>query len=70
MILYVNYIECSFSLRRIKLKTCITRDFPAGPMVKTSPSNAGGAGSIPGQGAKIPHALGPKKPKHKTEAIL
>ena len=24
-------------------------------MVKTSPSNAGGAGSIPGQGAKIPH---------------
>ena len=31
-------------------------DFPGGPMVKTSPSNAGGAGSIPGQGAKIPHA--------------
>ena len=30
-------------------------------MVKTLPSNAGGAGSIPGQGAKIPHALGPKK---------
>ena len=25
-------------------------------MVKTSPSNAGGAGSIPGRGAKIPHA--------------
>ena len=25
-------------------------------MVKTSPSNAGGAGSIPGPGAKIPHA--------------
>ena len=25
-------------------------------MVKTSPSNTGGAGSIPGQGAKIPHA--------------
>ena len=29
-------------------------------MVKTSPSYAGGAGSIPGQGAKIPHALQPK----------
>ena len=29
-------------------------------MVKTSPSNAGGAGSIPCGGAKIPHALGPK----------
>ena len=28
-------------------------------MVKTSTSNAGGAGSIPGRGAKIPHASGP-----------
>ena len=39
-------------------------------MVKTSPSNAGGVGSSPGQGAKIPHALQPEKPKYKTEAIL
>ena len=47
------------------------RDFPGGPLVKTSPSSAQGAGLIPGQGAKIPHALGPKKKKkHKTEAIL
>ena len=29
-------------------------------MVKTSPSNAGGVGSIPGWGAKIPHASQPK----------
>ena len=29
-------------------------------MVKTLLSNAGGAGSIPGQGAKIPHASRPK----------
>ena len=29
-------------------------------MVKTSPSNAGGADSIPGRGAKIPHASRPK----------
>ena len=29
-------------------------------MVKTSPSNAGGSGSIPVQGTKIPHASGPK----------
>ena len=29
-------------------------------MVKTSPSNAGGACSIPGRGAKIPHASRPK----------
>ena len=45
-------------------------DFPGGPVVKTSPSNAGGVGSIPGRGAKIPHASRPKKPKRKTEAIL
>ena len=29
-------------------------------MVKTLPSNAGDVGSIPGRGAKIPHASGPK----------
>ena len=29
-------------------------------MVKTSPSNARGADSIPGWGVKIPHASGPK----------
>ena len=32
-------------------------DFPGGPAVETSPSNTGVAGSIPDQGAKIPHAL-------------
>ena len=46
------------------------RDFPGGPVVETSPSSAGGVGSIPGQGARIPHASRPKKPKHKTEAVL
>ena len=34
--------------------------FPGCPGVKTSPSNAGGAGSISSRGAKIPHALQPK----------
>ena len=29
-------------------------------MVKTLPSNAGGAGSVPGQGAKIPRDSQPK----------
>ena len=38
----------------------ITRDFPGGPVVKTSPSNAGGAGLIPGRGAKVPHVSRPK----------
>ena len=36
------------------------RDFPGSPVVETSPSNAGVVGSIPGRGAKIPHASGPK----------
>ena len=42
-------------------------DFPGGPVVKTSPSNAEGAGSIPGWGAKIPHASGQKNPKNKKQ---
>ena len=36
------------------------RDFPRDTVVKTSPSNAGGAGLIPGRETKIPHALQPK----------
>ena len=52
---------CScFTDEDLALKITWPGDFPGGPMVKTSPSNAGGAGSIPGQGAKIPHASGPK----------
>ena len=35
-------------------------DFPGGPVVKAPPSRAGGVGSIPGLGTKIPHALCPK----------
>ena len=55
------------------------RDLPAGPVVKTSPSKAGGAGSIPGQGVRSHMSLSQKKkkyqnqnglPKHKAEAIL
>ena len=38
-------------------------DFPGGPVVKTPPSNMGGAGSIPGREVKSPHALRPKKRK-------
>ena len=48
-----------FSSRWSHLKSR-TEVFPGDPGVKTSPSNAGGAGSIPGQGVKIPHASGPK----------
>ena len=45
------------------------RDFLSEPVVKTLPSNAEGASSIPGWGAKIPHALGPKNQNMK-QAIL
>ena len=41
-----------------------------GLVVKNLPSNAGTVGSSPGRGAKMPHALWPKKPKHKTGATL
>ena len=61
------WLDLSFALKRQterkhkqhrKKKNC--RDFPGHPVVKTSPSNAGGEGSIPGWVAKIPHALWPK----------
>ena len=38
------------------------RDLPGGPVVKNPPSNAGDAGSIPGQGTEIPHATGQLSP--------
>ena len=42
------------------------RDFLGSPVVKTLPfKNAGSAGSIPGGGTKIPHALGPKNQNKK-----
>ena len=56
--------------RLLFLKNQRQRDFPGGPVFKISPSNAGGAGSIPGQGAKVPHAVWPKKLKHKTRSII
>ena len=43
-------------------------DFPGGPVVKTSPSNVEGMGSIPGQGAKIPCASQPQtRTEHKQQ---
>ena len=45
-------------------------DFPGGPVVKTSPSKAGSAGSIPGQGTKIPPALRPKNQNIKQSNIV
>ena len=54
--------------------TYLSREVPGHPEVRTSLSNMGGEGSIPGQGAKISYALWQKKkkkkPKHEIEAIL
>ena len=45
------------------------RELPGSPEVKTSPSSAEGAGSVPGQGAKIPHASWPKKKNKKKQSM-
>ena len=44
-------------------------DFPGGLVVRTLPPIAGGGGSIPDWGAKVPHASWSKK-KKKAEALL
>ena len=41
--------------------------FSNGPVVETLPSNAGGVGSIPGQGTKIPHTTPKDEEKIKEE---
>ena len=38
-------------------------DFPGGPVVKTSPSSAGGVGSLPRGGARIPQVCQLKRKK-------
>ena len=57
-------IECSGEADAPGLGTPLEEplvwDFPGGPVVKTSLSNAGSVGSIAGQGAKIPPASWPK----------
>ena len=40
-------------------KLNIPWDFPRGPLLRTSPSSAGGTGSIFGQGAEIPYVWQP-----------
>jgi len=42
------------------LKSTGLEDFLGSPVVKTSLSDSGGAGLIPGGGAKIPQVLWPK----------
>ena len=40
--------------------------FPGGPVVKNPPCNVGDVGLIPGQGTKIPHAVGQLSPHAAT----
>ena len=47
-------------VHHVNIKKSVFGNFPGGPVVKTSPSNAGGAGLIPGLGTIIPHASWPK----------
>ena len=42
----------------INIKNQGIRNFPCGPVVKSSASNAGNEGLIPSLGAKIPHVSG------------
>ena len=55
---YLDFIDFSILSRRSQILW--TQDFPTDLVVKTSPSSAGGVGSIPGWEAKIPHALRPE----------
>ena len=59
-----------FKLSYIRMRQTIRegRDFPGGTVVEISLSNAEGAGSKPGWGSEIPHALWPKRKN--PEAML
>ena len=57
-------------------KKCEFRDFPGGPVVKTSPSNAGGVGSIPGKGSRVrelgshvPWGQNPKNIRNRSKIV-
>ena len=62
------YLQWKHSSRRKKNQSIFRG--PGGPVVKTSPSNAGSMDSIPGQRTKILYASWGKKQKCKREATL
>ena len=56
---------------KIKLQSKhIIGNFPGSPMVKTSPSNGGGTGSIPAWRAKMPPASRPKSQNRRQRQYL
>ena len=52
---YVKRFSTSLIIGEMQVKTTMS-NFPGGPVVKNLPFSARDAGSIPGQGTKIPHA--------------
>ena len=58
------HITTCVHIRSLLHQKTALRGFPGGLLVKTSPSNAGSVGSIPGQGV-IAHGLQPKKQNKK-----
>ena len=60
MAIFLVWAVQKFLCRCKCLFSNVHRDLPGSPVVKTSPSHAGEASSIPGWGAKIPQASGPK----------
>ena len=58
-ILWYNFLyKIKFNLPNFLLKLPFPECLGTSPVVKTPPSNAGGPGSIPDQGTKIPYAVG------------
>ena len=55
--------KCPWTDEWIKKMWCW--DFPGGPVIENLPSNAGDPVSIPGQGAKVPHAMQKRPIKRK-----
>ena len=68
----LTWLFIQLGVKRIKTKRSTTYfcskksyqpgGFPGGPVVKNLPSSAGDASLIPGQGTKIPHAVGQLSP--------
>ena len=57
----LEWVAVSFrNIRREVVKKSRVWGFPGDPVVKTLPSNEGGAGLIPTQGAKISYTSQPK----------
>ena len=66
--------RAAFCVKREEQEQLVLRnsrigDFPGGPVTKNLPYNAGDAGSIPGQGTKIPHAAGQLSPRATTTEL-